>query len=237
VTVKTVAGAGAAAEAADRQAASAETSRHAEFAMRLLDFFGAAVAVVLLLPLLLLLALLIKLDSRGPVIFWQRRLGRNLREFRVAKFRTMRHGAAADVHRAHVERMLREEAGEGEDGPPRPMQKLHKDERVTAVGGFLRRTSLDELPQLWNVLRGEMSLVGPRPPIGYEVENYPGRAFRRFAVRPGITGLWQVSGRCLTTFDEMVELDIEYIERRSLWLNLKILLLTVPTVIHGDGAE
>jgi lipopolysaccharide/colanic/teichoic acid biosynthesis glycosyltransferase len=235
VTVKTVTGARAGAP--ERQLVPAATSRQAELAMRLLDLFGAALMMLLLIPLLLLVALLIKLDSRGPVIFWQRRLGRDLREFRVAKFRTMRHGAAADVHRAHVERMIREEAGEGEDGPPRPMQKLHRDERVTAVGGFLRRTSLDELPQLWNVLRGEMSLVGPRPPIGYEVENYPARAFRRFAVRPGITGLWQVSGRCLTTFDEMVELDIDYIERRSLWLNLKILLLTVPTVIHGDGAE
>jgi lipopolysaccharide/colanic/teichoic acid biosynthesis glycosyltransferase len=237
VTVKTVSGAPSAAEAARRQVLAAETSRQAELAMRLLDLVGAAVMVILLMPLLLIVALLIRLDSRGPVIFWQRRLGRDLEPFRVAKFRTMRDGAAADVHRAHVERMIREEAGEGEDGPPRPMQKLHHDERVTAVGAFLRRTSLDELPQLWNVLRGEMSLVGPRPPIGYEVESYPARAFRRFAVRPGITGLWQVSGRCLTTFEEMVELDISYIERRSLWLNLKILLLTVPTVVHGDGAE
>ena len=237
MTVKTVSGAGAAAEAADRQAVHVATSRQAELAMRLLDLVVAAAMVVLLLPLLLVVALLIKLDSRGPVIFWQRRLGRDLAPFRVAKFRTMRDGAAADVHRAHVEAMIREDAKQGEDAPPRPMQKLHEDPRVTAVGSFLRRTSLDELPQLWNVLRGEMSLVGPRPPIGYEVENYPARAFRRFAVRPGMTGLWQVSGRCLTTFDEMVELDITYIERRSFWLNLKILLLTVPTVIHGDGAE
>jgi lipopolysaccharide/colanic/teichoic acid biosynthesis glycosyltransferase len=239
VTVKTVSGAGAAAYARERQLVlPAEISRAADLAMRLLDLAGAVVMLILLAPLLGLVALLIKLDSRGPVIFWQRRLGRDLREFRVAKFRTMRDGAATDVHRAHVERMIREEAeGERDDGPPRPMQKLHEDERVTAVGGFLRRTSLDELPQLWNVVRGEMSLVGPRPPIRYEVDNYPARAYRRFAVRPGLTGLWQVSGRCLTTFDEMIELDIEYIERRSFWLNLKILLLTVPTVIHGDGAE
>ena len=237
MTVKTVTGAGAAAEAADRQALHVETSRSAELAMRALDLVVATAMIVVLSPVLAAVALAIKLDSRGPVIFWQRRLGRDLTPFRVAKFRTMRDGAAADVHRAHVERMIREEAGESDDGPPKPMQKLQKDPRVTAVGGFLRRTSLDELPQLWNVLRGEMSLVGPRPPIGYEVENYPARAFRRFAVRPGMTGLWQVSGRCLTTFDQMVELDIEYIERRSFWLNMKILLLTVPTVIHGDGAE
>ena len=237
MTVKTVPSARAA-EGPERQLVlPVETTRYADLAMRVLDLLGAAAMLVLLAPLLALVALLIKLDSRGPVIFWQRRLGRDLEPFRVAKFRTMRDGAAADAHRAHVEQMIREEAGEGEDEAPRPMQKLHKDERVTAVGAFLRRSSLDELPQLWNVLRGEMSLVGPRPPIGYEVDNYPARAFRRFAVRPGLTGLWQVRGRSLTTFAEMIELDIEYIERRSPWLNLKILLLTVPTVLHGKGAE
>jgi lipopolysaccharide/colanic/teichoic acid biosynthesis glycosyltransferase len=116
------------------------------------------------------------------------------------------------------------------------MSKLEEDDRVTRVGAFLRRTSIDELPQLWNVARGEMSLVGPRPPIQYEVDRYPAKAFRRFAVRPGITGLWQVRGRSLLSFPEMIELDAEYVERRSLWLNLKILLLTLPTVIHGKGA-
>ena len=108
---------------------------------------------------------------------------------------------------------------------------------MTRVGSFLRRTSLDELPQLWNVLVSEMSLVGPRPPIQYEVDAYPARAYRRFAVRPGITGLWQVKGRSLTSFPEMIALDVEYVERRSLLLNLKIILLTVPTVIHGKGAR
>src|SRR6185436_6408516 len=134
------------------------------------------------------------------------------------------------LHRAHVTAFIRaERAGAGGNGGAqraRAIAEEHKilaDPRVTPVGRFLRRFSLDELPQLWNVIRGEMSLVGPRPPIGYEVESYPARAFRRFAVRPGITGLWQVSGRCLTTFDEMIELDVEYIERRSFWLNLKIL--------------
>jgi lipopolysaccharide/colanic/teichoic acid biosynthesis glycosyltransferase len=130
--------------------------------------------------------------------------------------------------------MIREGRG---DGKTRPMAKLHKDPRVTRAGSFLRKTSLDELPQLWNVLLGEMSLVGPRPPIQYEVDAYPARAFRRFAVRPGITGLWQVSGRSLTTFAEMIDLDTEYVERRSFWLNVKILLLTLPTVLHGKGAE
>lgn len=216
----------------------APTARVSDVAIRLLDFFGAAALLIVLSPLLLVVAVLIKLDSPGPVVFWQRRLGRNLEPFKVAKFRTMSHGADADAdaHRTYVEELIREE-DEGEDGPPKPMLKLHRDPRVTRVGHFLRRTSLDELPQIWNVLRGEMSLVGPRPPIQYEVDNYPARAFRRFAVRPGITGLWQVRGRSLTTFAEMIELDIEYVETRSFVLNVKILLLTVPTVLHGKGAE
>jgi lipopolysaccharide/colanic/teichoic acid biosynthesis glycosyltransferase len=201
----------------------AETPRASDIAMRLLDVAGAA------------FALLIRLDSPGPAIFRQRRVGRNLEPFAVAKFRTMRHRVPADRHRDHVEQMIRED--DDAKGKPRPMKKLQRDPRITKVGGFLRRTSLDELPQLWNVLRGEMSLVGPRPPIQYEVDAYPARAFRRFAVRPGLTGLWQVSGRSLVTFSEMIDLDIEYVERRSLLLNLKIVVLTVPTVIHGKGAQ
>jgi lipopolysaccharide/colanic/teichoic acid biosynthesis glycosyltransferase len=213
----------------------ADTPRVSDFAMRALDFLGAAALLLLLTPLLLIVAIVVKLDSPGPAIFRQRRLGRDLKPFQVAKFRTMRNGAAADAHRCHVEEMIREDEEEGK--PPRPMIKLQQDPRVTKVGGFLRRTSIDELPQLWNVLVGEMSLVGPRPPIQYEVDAYPARAFRRFAVRPGLTGLWQVSGRSLATFNEMIDKDIEYVERRSLLLNLKILVLTVPTVLHGKGAE
>jgi lipopolysaccharide/colanic/teichoic acid biosynthesis glycosyltransferase len=213
----------------------APTARISDIAMRTLDLVGAAVLLVALSPLLLAVAIAIRLDTPGPVIFWQRRLGRDLAPFRVAKFRTMRDGVAADAHRAHVEGMIC--ADKSDDGMPKPMLKLSKDPRVTKVGAFLRRTSLDELPQLWNVLRGEMSLVGPRPPIQYEVDNYPARAYRRFAVRPGLTGLWQVRGRSLTTFAAMIDLDVEYVERRSPLLNLKILLLTVPTVIHGKGAE
>jgi lipopolysaccharide/colanic/teichoic acid biosynthesis glycosyltransferase len=115
--------------------------------------------------------------------------------------------------------------------------KLVTDKRVTRVGRWLRRTSLDELPQLWNVLRGEMSLVGPRPPTPYEVSQYGPEHFRRLAVKPGITGLWQVSGRSTTTFEEMVALDLEYIRRRSLWLDLKILLKTIPAVFSARGAH
>jgi lipopolysaccharide/colanic/teichoic acid biosynthesis glycosyltransferase len=213
-----------------------ETPRVSDVAIRVLDILGAGLMLLALSPLLLVTALLIKLDSPGPVIFWQRRLGRDLQPFSVAKFRTMKHGAASDRHRVHVEQMICDEKGPG-DGKPVPMMKLEKDPRVTKVGGFLRRSSIDELPQLWNVLRGEMSLVGPRPPIQYEVDKYPVRAYRRFAVRPGITGLWQVRGRSLTSFPEMIELDVEYVDQRSLVLNVKILLLTVPTVLHGKGAR
>jgi lipopolysaccharide/colanic/teichoic acid biosynthesis glycosyltransferase len=209
-----------------------ETSCLNEFAIRALDLFGAAILLVVLGPFLLLIAAIIRFDSSGPAFFRQHRLGRGLKPFSVAKFRTMRQGVGADTHRTHVLQMI-----DGEGAEARPMKKLHADSRVTRVGSFLRRTSIDELPQLWNVLRGDMSLVGPRPPIQYEVDRYPPEAFRRFAVKPGVTGLWQVSGRSLLTFSQMIELDAEYVERRSVFLNLKILLLTLPTVIHGKGAE
>jgi lipopolysaccharide/colanic/teichoic acid biosynthesis glycosyltransferase len=208
-----------------------DTSPLAEAAIRLLDLVGAVVLLIVLSPLLIVVAATVRLDSSGSPIYRQRRVGWHLESFSVAKFRTMHVGSGADAHRRHVERMI---APGGHAA--RPMAKLEEDDRLTRVGSFLRRTSVDELPQLWNVLRGEMSLVGPRPPIQYEVDRYPAEAFRRFAVRPGITGLWQVRGRSLLSFERMIELDIEYVERRSLPLNLKILLLTLPTVIHGKGA-
>ena len=208
------------------------TSRLTEGAIRLLDLLGAIVLLVLLSPLLLLVAAIVRLDSPGPAIFRQRRLGKDLAPFTVAKFRTMREGAGADAHRSHVAKMIADEHKQG----ARPMTKLQEDARVTRAGVYLRRFSIDELPQLWNVLRGDMSLVGPRPPIQYEVDEYPPEAFRRFAVRPGLTGLWQVRGRSLLTFPEMIALDAEYVESRSLPLYLKILLLTLPTVLHGKGA-
>jgi lipopolysaccharide/colanic/teichoic acid biosynthesis glycosyltransferase len=221
-------GAGAAARA---EIGTVDTSPLAEAAIRLLDLIGAVVLLIVLSPLLILVALTVRLDSPGSPLYRQRRVGRDLEPFSVAKFRTMRVDAGAEAHRRHVEKMIA--AGEREG---LPMSKLEEDDRVTRVGSFLRRASIDELPQLWNVLRGEMSLVGPRPPIQYEVDRYPPVAFRRFAVRPGITGLWQVRGRSLLSFRQMIELDAEYVERRSLPLNLKILLLTLPTVLHGKGA-
>jgi lipopolysaccharide/colanic/teichoic acid biosynthesis glycosyltransferase len=211
---------------------AAAGSRATEIAIRLLDLVGAGLGLLVLSPLFLVVAVAVRLDSPGRAIFRQRRLGKDLEPFSVAKFRTMGEGADPGAHRSHVERMIADADREG----TRPMTKMHEDARVTRVGSFLRRTSIDELPQLWNVLRGEMSLVGPRPPIQYEVDRYPAAAFRRFAVKPGVTGLWQVRGRSLLTFKEMIALDAEYVETRSLGLNLKILLLTLPTVIHGKGA-
>ena len=216
---------------------SADTPRASDIAMRALDILVAGPALLVLSPLLLVVAILVRLDSRGPAIFRQERIGRGLRPFRVVKFRTMGHGVSPEAHRAYVEQMIREDSAAEEGQAPGPMMKLQRDPRITKIGHFLRRTSIDELPQLWNVLRGEMSLVGPRPPIQYEVDAYPARAYRRFAVRPGLTGLWQVSGRSLVSFAEMIDLDTEYVERRSLLLNLKIIFLTIPTVLHGKGAE
>jgi lipopolysaccharide/colanic/teichoic acid biosynthesis glycosyltransferase len=162
-------------------------------------------------------------------------VGRDLEPFTVNKFRTMHNGVGHDTHRAFVLSLIAGEQPERPDGGPR--FKLVGDERVTRIGGLLRRSSLDELPQLWNVLRGDMSLVGPRPPIPYEVEHYPAHWFARFAVKPGLTGLWQVSGRSDLTLEQMIALDVEYVERRSVWLNISILARTAPAVLSGKGAS
>ncbi len=201
---------------------------------------GALLLLIVLSPLLLILAVSVRLDSPGPVLYRQRRLGRNLEPFTVNKFRTMHDGAAHDRHREFVLGLIKGEdpqpgSPQGESSGPR--YKMSTDRRVTRVGHVLRRSSLDELPQLWNVLRGDMSLVGPRPPIPYEVEHYPSHWFARFAVKPGITGLWQVNGRSEVPLEEMVRLDIEYTQRRSFWLNLWVLARTVPAVLSGRGAS
>jgi lipopolysaccharide/colanic/teichoic acid biosynthesis glycosyltransferase len=190
--------------------------------------------ISLLAPLFAVLAIAIAIDSPGRVIFSQRRVGRRGQPFTVHKFRTMRSDASPKTHRDYVLSLI-EADGAGETGDDE-LFKLSADSRVTRVGRVLRKSSLDELPQLWNVLRGEMSLVGPRPTIDYEVEKYPPSWFARFAVRPGMTGLWQVSGRSRLTYEEMIQLDIEYARSRTLWLNLKILVRTIPAVLLGRGA-
>ncbi|MGZ8633269.1 MAG: sugar transferase [Solirubrobacteraceae bacterium] len=194
----------------------------------------SAVLLLVLLPVFLALAAAIRLDSRGAVLYRQRRVGRDLDPFTVNKFRTMHSGAGHETHRQYVIGLI-EGQGDTQDAETN-FFKMANDDRVTRVGRFLRKSSLDELPQLWNVLRGDMSLVGPRPPIPYEVEHYPPHWFERFAVKPGMTGLWQVSGRSELTLEEMIALDVEYACRRSVWLNLRILARTIPVVFVGRGA-
>ncbi|NJK82336.1 MAG: sugar transferase, partial [Chloroflexaceae bacterium] len=192
---------------------------------RALDVGLVLAATPILLPLTLLIALLIRLDSRGPALFRQQRVGRHGKLFTCYKFRTMVVDAEA--------RLLELAALNEADGP---IFKMRKDPRITRIGRFLRRSSLDELPQLWNVLRGEMSLVGPRPALLAEVEQYAFWHRRRLEVTPGLTGLWQVLGRSNTTFDEMVRLDIYYAEHWSLRMDLRILLQTIPAVLLSRGA-
>jgi lipopolysaccharide/colanic/teichoic acid biosynthesis glycosyltransferase len=200
-----------------------------ELVKRAIDVVGAGVGLVVLSPLLLLIAVAIRLDSRGPAVFRQQRLGRDRRPFRVAKFRTMRRDADDRLHREYIAQLARgEDQGEG-------LRKLTADPRVTRVGRVLRATSLDELPQLLNVLVGEMSLVGPRPALAYELEHYAPAHFARFSVRPGLTGLWQVSGRAELGFTEMLDLDVEYVRVQGPVTDLKILAKT-PAALIGRTA-
>jgi lipopolysaccharide/colanic/teichoic acid biosynthesis glycosyltransferase len=208
-------------------------SRWAAVTYRALDIALSVPLIVVLAPVFALIALIIRLDSPGRVIYCQKRLGRDLEAFTILKFRSMRTDAGDAQHREYVVDLINGNVTETGDGS---MYKLTQDDRITRVGRFLRRTSLDELPQIWNVLRGEMSLVGPRPPLSYEVEHYRPAWFGRFAVKPGVTGLWQVSGRCELSVEDMIALDLEYVRRRSLWMNLKILGRTLPVVLLGRGA-
>jgi lipopolysaccharide/colanic/teichoic acid biosynthesis glycosyltransferase len=215
-------------------------SRYSAAACRALDVAVSAVLLLVLSPVFLVLTIAIRLDSSGRALYRQRRVGRNQEPFIVNKFRTMHSGAGHETHREFVIGLIAaRELASGETHTERDQAnffKMANDTRVTRVGRFLRKSSLDELPQLWNVLRGDMSLVGPRPPIPYEVEHYPPHWFDRFAVKPGMTGLWQVSGRSELGLEEMVALDVEYARSRSVWLNLKILARTVPAVFAGRGA-
>jgi exopolysaccharide biosynthesis polyprenyl glycosylphosphotransferase len=184
-------------------------------------------ALLVLSPIFAVTALLVKLTSEGPVFFVQKRVSMNGRIFNLFKFRTMIKDAEAKL--AELQH-LNEMKG--------PVFKLEKDPRITSVGAFLRKTSIDELPQLWNVLRGDMSLVGPRPPLPSEVEQYDDWQRRRISMRPGITCLWQIQGRNrITDFDDWARLDLKYIDNWSLWLDLKILLKTIPAVLFRVGSK
>jgi exopolysaccharide biosynthesis polyprenyl glycosylphosphotransferase len=205
----------------------------ARMVKRSFDLFLSALAIALFFPLWLLIALLIKLDSKGPVFYTQERVGMDGRLFLVFKFRTMKADADSEVHREYQRAFIagRAEANVGDNG--KPTYKLLSDPRITRVGKFLRRTSLDEVPQLLNVLMGDMSIVGPRPPIPYEVEAYELWHRKRLDMKPGLTGLWQVSGRNQLPFEEMVRLDLFYIENWSLLLDLKIILRTALVMLEG----
>jgi lipopolysaccharide/colanic/teichoic acid biosynthesis glycosyltransferase len=204
-----------------------------EVARRLIDISLSLVLIIVLAPLLLLLWCLVRSTSAGPALFRQERLGRDSRPFKMLKLRTMYVNNDDQIHRNYVVRMFA--AGPAAAADQNGLFKLDADRRVTPLGAWLRRTSLDELPQLFNVLHGVMSLVGPRPVLPWEAELFGERHQRRFAVKPGITGLWQVSGRNRLTMQEALDLDVEYTIRRSLALDLIIILRTVPAILRGDA--
>ncbi len=205
---------------------------------RIFDVVVATIALVVLFPLMVLIAIAIKLDSPGPVLHVQKRLGKDGKVFDFYKFRSMR----ADVDHTENHRQFARDFILGRISPPddEDEDRIYKppsdDAHITRVGRFLRRTSLDELPQLINVIKGDMSLVGPRPNMWYELEYYKSWHKRRLEVLPGLTGLPQVRGRSRLRFDEIVELDIQYIENMSFWLDLEIILQTIPSILSGNGA-
>lgn len=211
-------------------------SSGARIVKRTSDLMITATALLLLSPLWLLIALLIKLDSKGPIFYKQERVGMDGRIFLFYKFRSMHVGADDTTHREYQRAYISGRADSNLGDAERPVFKLRSDARITRVGRLLRKTSLDELPQLFNVLRGDMSVVGPRPPIPYEVENYQLWHRKRLDMKPGITGLWQVSGRNRLPFDEMVRMDLFYIENWSLLLDIKIILQTLPVMWRGEDA-
>ena len=194
---------------------------------RLIDIVGASFGLLLASPIMLIVAILIKLeDPKGPIFFSQIRNGAYPTTFKMYKFRSM----YIDAEERLQELMhLNEQSG--------PAFKIKDDPRITKIGKFIRKTSLDELPQLFNVLRGDMSLVGPRPAIPREVEQYTDYQKQRLFVKPGLTCIWQVSGRNNIGFEEWVELDIEYIKTRNLWLDIKLILLTIPTMLGDENAS
>jgi lipopolysaccharide/colanic/teichoic acid biosynthesis glycosyltransferase len=207
------------------------------FIKRSIDFLGSTALTILCSPLFLVIAIAVKCSSRGPILFKQERIGQFGQPFTFLKFRSMYVNNDHGVHKEFVTKLIEENQKSGDDATGPAVYKLTNDKRITKIGQFLRRTSLDELPQLINVIKGEMSLVGPRPPIPYELAAYQVWHRRRvLEVKPGITGLWQITGRSRVKFDEMVRLDLRYATSWSPWLDLKILLRTPLAVIRGSGA-
>lgn len=204
---------------------------------RLMDVCGSLAAIILLSPVMVGAAIAVKATSKGPIIFRQVRLGEGGRSFTYLKFRSMKADADQNLHREYVKKLIASHGNsESRDGE-RAWFKMEADPRITPVGRFLRKTSIDELPQLFNVLKGEMSLVGPRPPIPYEVEAYSAWHLRRILeVKPGITGLWQTEGRGVITFDDMVRLDLRYARHWTVLMDIRILFKTVKVVLQRRGA-
>jgi lipopolysaccharide/colanic/teichoic acid biosynthesis glycosyltransferase len=216
---------------------------------RILDITVAGILLVVLSPVLLLIAIVIVLDSPGPAIFRQPRVGLRridhgfsamweIHTFTFYKFRSMVHGADPAVHRDFTRALLSHDQAKVEEmlAGEAHLEKMTNDSRITRFGKLVRKASIDELPQLWNVLKGDMTLVGPRPPTVYEAEMYNRRQARRMAAVPGMTGLWQISGRCCKGYEEMIEQDLRYVDHQSLWLDLKILALTPVMVLRAQGA-
>lgn len=209
--------------------------RRDDIAKRCLDVAGSAALLLFLAPVFLAVALGVKWSSPGPVLFRQTRVGRRGEHFTMLKFRSMRADTDHAIHQDYVSWFIKSSGKQQRTGDE--VFKITTDPRVTPFGRFIRKTSLDELPQFWNVIRGDMSLVGPRPPLPFEVEQYqPWHKRRVLDAAPGITGLWQVTGRSRTTFDEMVRLDLRYAMTRTIWMDIKILAATPRAVISGKGA-
>jgi lipopolysaccharide/colanic/teichoic acid biosynthesis glycosyltransferase len=213
--------------------ASSPEKRISLFFKRAEDIVGSFFLIILFSPLFVIISVLIKLTSKGPVFFTQTRIGRGGRPFKFIKFRSMSTGNDCSIHREYIKKLIQGEQGGG-SAKSSEVYKIKNDPRVTSIGKILRKTSLDEIPQFFNVLRGDMSLVGPRPPIPYEMESYHIWHLRRvLEIKPGITGFWQVAGRSTTTFDTMVRMDLQYITRWSLWWDIELILRTPLAVFKG----
>ncbi len=203
---------------------------------RAFDLVFASLMLLVCGPIMLVIALMVKKSSPGPILFVQERLGRDGTPFNFYKFRSMKHNSDDAIHREFAAMFISgEDDGCSSNSSGEKVFKMKRDPRITNIGAFLRRTSLDELPQLLNILKGEMTLVGPRPPIAYEIENYQPWHMERLKAVPGLTGLWQISGRSSVSFDEMVRLDIRYINEWSLWKDIVIMVKTLPVVLRCTG--
>lgn len=214
-----------------------DSKKASRVAKRAMDIAGSGIALITLAPIFFLIAVIVKLTSKGPVLFKQERLGQFGKTFTCLKFRSMRVNNDLRIHREFMKRVISGDHDGHAHGGTTPVYKMTNDPRITRIGRFIRRTSLDELPQFINVLRGEMSLVGPRPPLAYEYQEYDFWHRRRvLEVKPGLTGLWQVSGRSRVRFDDMVRLDLQYARDWSFWMDVRILLQTPRAVVLGDGA-